>query len=65
MESEKSKMESVDGKEYTYYHFTHSGDIETDRTPDMRRMERMPFPRPMIDNSNSKSLKSMAKQKRN
>ena len=47
----------VDGKEYTYYHFTHSGDIENDRTPDMRRMERMPFPRPMIDNSGDSSLK--------
>ena len=47
----------VDGKEYTYYHFTHSGDIENDRTPDMRRMERMPFPRPMIDNSGDPSLK--------
>jgi len=47
----------VDDKEYTYYHFTHSGDIETERIPDMRRMERIPFPRPMIDNSNSKSLK--------
>ena len=47
----------VNGKEYTYYHFTHSGNIETKRIPDMRRMERMPFPRPMIDASDSTSLK--------
>lgn len=47
----------VDGKEYTYYHFTHSGDIEIDRIPDFRRMERMPFPRPIIDNSNHKDLR--------
>lgn len=46
----------VDGKEYTYYHFTHSGDIEIDRIPDFRRMERIPFPRPMIDNSNHTDL---------
>lgn len=47
----------VDGKEYTYYHFTHSGDIETERIPEMRRMERMPFPRPMIDNSEHSDLR--------
>ena len=47
----------VDGKEYTYYHFTHSGDIEIDRLPDFRRMERIPFPRPMIDNSNHTDLR--------
>lgn len=47
----------VDGKEYTYYHFTHSGDIETERTPDFRRMERMPFPKPMIDNSNHNDVR--------
>ena len=47
----------VDGKEYTYYHFTHSGDIEIDRLPDFIRMERIPFPRPMIDNSNHSDLR--------
>lgn len=47
----------VDGKEYTYYHFTHSGEIEIDRLPDFRRMERIPFPRPMIDNSNHTDLR--------
>lgn len=47
----------VDGKEYTYYHFTHSGDIEIDRLPDFRRMERIPFPRTMIDNSNHTDLR--------
>lgn len=47
----------VDGKEYTYYHFTHSGNIETKRIPDLRRMERIPFPRPIIDKSNHKDLR--------
>ncbi len=47
----------IDGKEYTYYHFTHSGNIEIERIPDMRRMERMPFPRPIIDNSENKALR--------
>jgi hypothetical protein len=47
----------IDNKEYTYYHFTHSGDIESERIPDMRRMERIGFPKPMIDFSKSDKLK--------
>jgi hypothetical protein len=47
----------IDGKEYTYNHFTHSGHIETERVPDFRRMERIGFPKPMIDFSDDKSLK--------
>ena len=47
----------VDGKEYTYYHFTHSGDIENDRRPDFRRMERMGYPKPIIDDSKCVTLK--------
>lgn len=51
------KHPEVDGKEYTYYHFTHSGDIETERIPDFRRMERIGFPKPIIDKSNCTSVK--------
>ncbi|MBN7816855.1 hypothetical protein [Algoriphagus pacificus] len=47
----------IEGKEYTFYHFTHDGDIETDRLPNLRRLERMPFPRPLIDNSTHPYLK--------
>lgn len=47
----------IDGKEYTFYHFTHDGDIETERLPNLRRMERISFPRPMIDNSTHPYLK--------
>jgi hypothetical protein len=47
----------IDGKEYTYYHFTHSGNIETARIPDLRRMERIGFPKPMIDFSDDENLK--------
>ena len=47
----------IDGKEYTYYHFTHSGNIETERIPDLRRMERIGFPKPMIDFSDDTNLK--------
>lgn len=47
----------VDGKAYTYYHFTHSGDIENDRKPDFRRMERMGYPKPIINSSKCVTLK--------
>jgi hypothetical protein len=47
----------IDNKEYTYYHFTHSGDIESLRIPDLRRMERIGFPKPMITFSESEKLK--------
>ena len=47
----------IDGKEYTFYHFTHDGDIEKERLPNLRRLERISFPRPMIDNSTHPFLK--------
>ena len=55
----------VDGKEYTYYHFTHSGDDEKERIPDFRRMERMPYPRPIIDNSGHKDLRVWRNKRKN
>ena len=47
----------IDGKEYTYYHFTHTGDIENERIPDLRRMERIPWPKPIIESSENTILK--------
>ncbi len=47
----------IDGKEYTFYHFTHDGNIESERLPNLRRMERMPFPKPMINDSQHPYLK--------
>lgn len=47
----------VENKEYTFYHMTHEGDIENERIPDLRRMERISWPRPMIDESEHKYLK--------
>lgn len=47
----------IDGKEYTFYHFTHDGIIEEERLPNIRRMERITWPRPMIDNSTDSDLK--------
>jgi hypothetical protein len=47
----------IDGKEYTFYHFTHDGDIEKERLPNLRRMERIGYPRPIIENSEHNDLK--------
>lgn len=47
----------IDGKEYTFYHFTHSGDIEKERIPDLRRMERIGWAKPVIENCYKWNLK--------
>ncbi len=53
----------IEGKEYTFYHFTHDGDVETERLPNLRRLERIPYPRPMIDNSRHPYLKVWRNQR--
>ena len=47
----------VDDKAYTFYHMTHEGKVEDDRIPDLRRLERIPFPRPMIENPDASGTK--------
>lgn len=51
------KYPLIEGKEYTFYHMTHKGDVENERVPDLRRMERIAWPSPMIDNSGIECLK--------
>lgn len=55
----------VEGKPYTFYHMTHSGDIENERILDLSRMERIRFPRPMIDNSLHPYLKVWENTRKN
>lgn len=50
------------GKEHTFYHITHEGHDEESRTPDFRRMERIAFPRVMIDNHTYPQLKVWEKR---
>ena len=45
------KYPLVDGIHRTFYHITHQGDDENNRTPDFRRMERIRFPKFVIDNN--------------
>lgn len=42
-------------KEATFWHMTSKGANEADRTPDIRRMERIRWPRPIIDNAEEKA----------
>ncbi|MCD8387901.1 MAG: hypothetical protein LUD17_13615 [Bacteroidales bacterium] len=42
---------------YTFYHMTHKGDIESEREPDLRRCECLPWARPTIENVEDWNLK--------
>lgn len=50
------KHPEVDGIHRTFYHITHEGEIENERKPDFRRMERIRFPKFCIDNCSHKSF---------
>jgi len=45
------------GKEATFWHITHEGKIESERTPDMRRCERIRWPRPMIEHHDDNAIR--------
>ena len=46
-----------EGKEATFWHIISEGIIEDDRTPDLRRCERIRWPRPVIENSSDPDIK--------
>lgn len=50
------KHPEVEGIHRTFYHITHEGEIENERTPDFRRMERIRFPKFCINNLPHKEL---------
>lgn len=41
------------GKEATFWHLISTGKVEADRLPDLRRCERIRWPRPLIENEHS------------
>jgi hypothetical protein len=45
------------GKEATFWHLTSEGDDEATRVPDLRRLERIKWPAPLINNSEHRYLK--------
>lgn len=48
---------SLDNKEATFYHMTHEGKDEQNREPDLRRMERVKWPKYLMLNSKHPKLK--------
>ena len=50
------KYAEVDGLHRTFYHITHEGEDEQNRRPDIRRMERIRFPKFVIDNNKNKEI---------
>ena len=52
------------GKEATFWHFISEGADEARRLPDLRRCERVRWPRPVIDNSGDSQLKVWRNQRR-
>lgn len=43
-------------KEATFWHFISEGEIESERTPDMRRCERIRWPRPCIESCDTNGV---------
>jgi hypothetical protein len=43
----------VDGREATFWHFTSEGHVERERVPDLRRCERIAWPKPIIERAGS------------
>lgn len=43
-----------DGKEATFWHLISKGNVESERTPDFRRCERIGWPAPIINNCSQK-----------
>lgn len=53
------------GKEATFWHMTSEGMEEESRTPDLRRCERIRWPRPVIEHSEDSRVKYWVSVKRN
>lgn len=45
------------GKEATFWHLTSEGSIEAERIPDLRRCERISWPRPIIEHADDPAVK--------
>ena len=54
----------LSGKAYTFYHMTHEGNDEENRTPDLRRCERLEWAKILIEKCDNFGLKIWP-QKRN
>src|SRR5579884_1387164 len=53
----------LNGKEYTFYHITHDGNIEAERVPNLRRMERIRWPRAFVEAAAAGTLNTRRTQR--
>jgi hypothetical protein len=54
----------IQGKEATFWHFISEGDNEEERVPDMRRCERIRWPRPVIETGGEPEVKIWENERR-
>jgi hypothetical protein len=54
----------IQNKEATFWHIISEGDSEADRVPDMRRCERIRWPRPVIEHSADAAIKIWSNERR-
>lgn len=54
----------VDGREATFWHLISSGDVEAERLPDPRRLERIGWPKAVIDHRNDPAVKQWTEDRR-
>ncbi len=47
----------INGKEATFWHMIQEGAIESERIPDIRRCERIRWPRPIIESNDNSNIK--------
>lgn len=52
-------------KSATFWHITSEGDVENERTPDLRRCERIRWPRPLIENCDEPEVKVWREMRNN
>jgi hypothetical protein len=52
-----------EGKSATFWHMISEGSVEEERTPDIRRCERIRWPKPIIEHSNEPLLKIWAENR--
>lgn len=52
------------GKEATFWHMIQQGDQEADRIPDIRRCERIRWPKPIIEHDSDEAIKEWPNQRR-
>jgi len=55
----------IDGKEATFWHLISEGKIEADRKPDLRRCERISWPRPIIESNDKEPILRIWENTRN